>query len=596
MDMKNYLENRGFNEDIQKEFGLEPRDKNIFISYYDINGELLYKRTNWPNKDDPRHKGQKYISPPTDRLPEGHQVLFNLNKLGHITDTLLIIEGEYNCISAWYMGYYGLGAPGQTTRLQEHHLKPIPDTIKKIIVLYDDLKFATERAKEILRYFDYDKEVYIAKYPEEYRKDGKKKDANDYFREGLTIDFKAIMNVADRYMADQLTSPGIKVKIPDNDFIAAYKKYTSEISDAPGKYQELMALSIISTVLSRQVYMPWFNDSKLYPNLYIVLIGKSTIMRKSESISSAIKMIRIVNDERIFPSQFTQEAFFGLLQDKPVGVISWPEFGGFLAGASKSYMAGTKSFLTELYDCPDIIEKKLVSEGYRIEDPCINIITGTTIQYFKDWLNDSDTFGGFYGRFIYMPCEPKDKNGYFPNPLEEQPTGKKNKLLNHINTISKIEGSFKQSEEAKVLLTRWLILNNKEVENFDDEDRRASFYGRYDAYLRKFAMLYEISESGTLVISKTAALRAIKMMNILKEALAQLIREHFAFTKEEKDIQKIFNIIKTAGNIRRDKLLQNSHMTSKQLNEVLSTLIQSNVIASYTIGEGNKPAREYKAI
>jgi len=71
--------------------------------------------------------------------------------------------------------------------------------------------------------------------------------------------------------------------------------------------------------------MPWFNDSFLYPNLYIVLIGKSTIMRKSESINLAVKMIRTINNDRIFPSQFTQEALFGLLQDKPVRVISWAE-------------------------------------------------------------------------------------------------------------------------------------------------------------------------------------------------------------------------------------------------------------------------------
>ena len=584
--MKEYLEKRGFDEEIIKEWKLEPGNNEVLINYLDSNGNLLYKRKNRPGKE------PKYISPSSDKMPDGHSSLYGLNMLKDVKDKLLLIEGEYNCISAWYMGHYALGVPGQVMSLKEYHLKDIPDTVKKITILYDDPKFATERAKEILKYYDYDKKVYIAKYPDS-------KDANDYLIEGRTIDFKAIVNTADRYLEDQSKSPDIKVKIPTGDFVESYKEYTTAITDAPAKYQELMALSIIATVLGRQVYIPWFNDSFLYPNLYIVLLGKSTVMRKSESISQAIKLIRTINNDRIFPSQFTQEALFGLLQDKPVGIISWAELGGFLAGASKSYMAGTKSFLTELYDCPNILEKKLVSDSYQIENPCINIISGTTIQYFKDWINESDTFGGFYGRFLYMPCTPKDKNGYMPNPLEVQPTEKKLALIDQLKEISEIEGAFKLSEEAKVRLTWWLIKNNEEMENFDDTDRRQSFYGRYDAYLRKFAMLYEISanKKGELIISETSVLRAIKMMNILKEALNKLIGEHFAFTQAEKDLQKVLNIIKEKDDpIPRAILTHRSHMTKKQLNEVLDTLIQSDSIKVIFAGEGRKKTILYSMV
>jgi len=580
--MKKYLESRGFDDTIQEEWKLEPKDKEILINYLDPEGKKLYTKINYPGGE------PKYKNPSSKYLPNGHMDLYGYQMLKYINDSLLLIEGEYNCISSWIMGRPALGVSGQTGSFKEYHLKYIPQSVKKIIILYDNPKHAIERAKEILKFYDYDIDVRVAKYP-----DGK--DANDYLKEGRTIDFQIITNMAEPFIESRIKSTDIKTYIPENDFVESYKRYTKKISDAPAKYQELIALSIVSTLLSRQVYMPWFNDSYLYPNLYIVLIGKSTVMRKSESISSAIKIIRNITPDRVFPSQFTQEALFGLLEDKPVGIIGWSEFGGFLAGATKSYMAGTKSFLTELYDCPDIIEKKLVGESYTIENPYINILSGTTINYFKEWITETDTFGGFYGRFLYMPCIPKDKNGYMVDPLEDQHTAEKNKLMLYLKEISKIKGKFTQSEESKYWLDKWLIDNNKELENFDDTDRRQSFYGRFDAYIRKLAMLYEISASGNLVISGDSAKRAIRMMNILKESLNQLIGENFAFTEEERNLQKVLKVIKEYGEpMSRKSLTLKTRIYAENLDKIVKTLIQSGEITAYSSGKGVKRATFYR--
>jgi hypothetical protein len=61
-------------------------------------------------------------------------------------------------------------------------------------------------------------------------------------------------------------------------------------------------------------------------------------------------------------------------------------------------------------------------------------------------------------------------------------------------------------------------------------------------------------------------------------------------------MQKVLNLIKTEGTLKRDKLLQYSHMTAKQLDEVLTTLVQSNRISAFNIEEGQRRARAYKVI
>jgi len=578
--MKEYLRQRGFDEEIIKAWKLEPGTDEVKINYLDPEGKLLYTRRNRPRKE------PKYISPSSDKMPGGHSWLYGLHMLKYVTDTLLLIEGEYNCISAWIMGHYALGVPGQVMSLKDYHLKDIPDTVKKIIILYDDPKFATERAREILKYFDYEMKVYIATYP-----DGK--DANDYLKEGLAIDFKAIINIADRYLEDQLKSPDLKVKIPDNDFIEAYKDYAGQITDAPEKYHELLALSIIATVLGRQVYLKYgvFN---LYPNLYIVLLGKSTVMRKTACLNLAKHIIRKFNNGLILPNDFTPEGLFNLLNDKPAGLISWSEFGAFLINAStKSYQAGLKEFITEAYDCPDLLNKRLSGKEYSINNICLNITTASTIHWFTDRINESDTLGGFLGRFIYMPCKAEDKNGWYYMPQPES-MALSNKLVIDIKTISELKGEFKISEEAKTIQIKWLRSHENELEMLEDSKGIIGFYARLSDYLLKFAMLYEISGNRTLEISEGSMLRAVKMVNQLKKSIDELMSDHIAFTKEAKDMQKVLNLIKAGGTIRRDRLLQNSNMTAKQLDEVLSTLIQSNRIIAFNVGEGQRRARAYK--
>lgn len=577
-----YLEKRGFSEEIIKDWYLVPGTNEILINYLDPNGKLLYKRRNRPGKK------PKYISPPIKKMPGEHSSLYGLHMLKHVTDTLLLIEGEYNCISAWIMGYSALGVPGQAMKLKDYHLKYIPDTVKKIIILFDEPKLAETRAKEILEYFDFRIEVCIARYPDN-------KDANDYLIDDLHLEFKAIINIADRYFWDRLRSANFKVEIPEDDFVESYcNDYACVASDAPKAYEELMALAVIATILNRNVFLERgiFN---LYPNLFIVLIGKSYIMRKTECLSMVKHLVMKINKKLIFPYEFTPEGLFNMLIDRPSGLIIWSEFGGFLASTFKTYQAGIKEFLTEAYSCPDFMIKRLSSKEYEIKNIYLNIITASTLHWFNKNIVEADIFGGFLGRFIYIPCEYKEKDRWYPDP--NLPNKKVfNNLVLRLKRISDIKGKMTLSEEAKLIRMKWLRKHEDEIAGLDDSTGLSGFYGRLSDYLLKFAMLYEISGSNSnlMIISENSIMRAVKLVNWLKQSLYELMGEHIAFTKEAKDIQKILNLIKAEKTIKRDRLLQNSHMIAKQLDEVLSTLIQSNRIAEVYIKEGQREARAYK--
>lgn len=582
-EVLNYLEKRGFDDEIIKEWKLELDTNEVLINYLDPAGNLLYTRRNRPGQD------PKYLSPSTDKMPGNHSWLYGLDHLNYIKDSLLLIEGEFNLIASYYMGFYGLAVAGQTMGLKDYHLKDIPKTVKKIIILYDDPKFAEARAQEILKYYDYKMEVYIAKYPD-------KRDANDYLKEGLTEDFKAIMNVADRYFGDKLQSASIKVEIPGNDFIDSYcNSYACQISDAPKKYQELMAMSVISTVLNRKIYLG-YGVYNLYPNLYVVLLGKSTIMRKSNSLNMAKYIIKRFNEKLILPSDFTPEGLFNLLTENSSGIISWSEFGGFLVNANaKTYQAGIKEFLTESYDCPEKINKRLSNNEFAINNIYLNIITASTIDWFTENIAQRDIFGGFLGRFIYIPCAPADKDKWYPMP---HPADQKiiNMLLSRLKTMSNLSGEMKLTEEAKVIQIKWLKRHEEDIACQNDSKGITGFYSRLSDYLLKFAMLYEISATGTLNISENAILRAVKLVNWLKESLSNLINKHIEFTKEGKEINKVLQVIEEKGTIPRSILLRNSNLSAKKLDEIIITLIQSDQVKVTFIQESRKKITAYQSV
>ncbi|GAJ13353.1 unnamed protein product, partial [marine sediment metagenome] len=70
--MKEYLKQRGFEDEIIKEWKLEPDTNEVRINYLDSKGSLLYKRRNRPGKE------PKYISPSSDKMPGGHSSLYGL--------------------------------------------------------------------------------------------------------------------------------------------------------------------------------------------------------------------------------------------------------------------------------------------------------------------------------------------------------------------------------------------------------------------------------------------------------------------------------------------------------------------------------------
>lgn len=192
-----------------------------------------------------------------------------------------------------------------------------------------------------------------------------------------------------------------------------------------------------------------------------------------------------------------------------------------------------KEFLTEAYDCPNEQRKRLAGKEYVIKEICLNIITATTLHWFTDRINESDTLGGFLGRLVYMPCKSEDQGTWYYKQQPE-PVGLRQQLVNDMKEISVLNGDFKISDEAETLLIKWLRRHEDEIEGLDDSKGLIGFYARLSDYLMKFAMLYEISSNKSLdlEISEESMQRAMNLVSSLKKHINVLLNDNISFTKE----------------------------------------------------------------
>ena len=139
--------------------------------------------------------------------------------------------------------------------------------------------------------------------------------------------------------------------IPARGLLADYLAYASPMTAAPQQYHLFTGLVLLSALLGNRVSIP-FGPQALMPNLYVVLIGRSTFSRKTTSIAIAQRVLRHFEGTQVLPSEFSPEAFLEKLANAPAGLLVYPEFSRALAAFRRDYMAGMVERLTELYDCP----------------------------------------------------------------------------------------------------------------------------------------------------------------------------------------------------------------------------------------------------
>ncbi|MDD2332272.1 MAG: DUF3987 domain-containing protein, partial [Candidatus Cloacimonetes bacterium] len=236
-----------------------------------------------------------------------------------------------------------------------------------------------------------------------------------------------------------------------------YLAQCDTITDACSGAKLSAVLPVIVCNIGNRVYM-MNNSSRLYCNVWSMIIGPSSISRKTTVIRLAKNLIDPWEESlteleieeylksTLLMTDVTMAKFLQMLSLNPNRLFMQSEVSAWLKTMNRNWNSGMKQALTDLYDG---VDKDIVNMDRceRIRKPAFSIVAGTTEGWFMDELkSNADQQSGFLQRFIYCFIREVDLQNIDLSYREASDNGKA--LRNYDKMLSafrSIPGTYKLS-------------------------------------------------------------------------------------------------------------------------------------------------------
>lgn len=372
------------------------------------------------------------------------------------------------------------------------------------------------------------------------------------------------------------------------DLIGQVIDETEEI-ESPKSYFYWSTLAAISAVLKKSVWFD-FHAHKIYPNLYVLLIGKSGL-RKGAPIAFAKRLIHSVANTRLVTGRNTIEAITkelsmayrggtngsGPQYSDGAAFIASPEIATLLYENPAAHQIITDWYDTDAHE-PHGWPNTLKSNKEHIKDICITFIGASNLTNLHDSLPASVYAGGLIGRF----CVVYEEKRRVKNSLIHAPK----KLINlsahsaYLRQVATLKGSFGwDGGEYGPVANKFNDWYNKlEPEKSSDKTGSAE---RLHIKVIKTAMCIAIAHDMRMVITDADLEEAITACVHTSPNILQPQGK----SEDGAAIQLLMGeLVATPGNRITDTQFLNRHngdVSSIDLDRICQTLVRANAIKMY---------------
>ena len=227
------------------------------------------------------------------------------------------------------------------------------------------------------------------------------------------------------YKKPIISMPILMEKQHSLTFVDEYREWASLVTDAIPDYHNLCILIALSAIVSGSVKLDT-GFGQFTPNLWGMLIGDSTITRKTTAMRLVLDFLLTMDKEWFIASDGTAEGLLNGLAARPhkTSIFHRDEVSGlFDSMGRKDYMAGMQETLTALYDSPQIYTKKLAKQTIIVERPAFVMLCGGVPGRIIECVDDEFIYSGFLPRFLISWGEAVfDENTYKPMGPADQST------------------------------------------------------------------------------------------------------------------------------------------------------------------------------
>lgn len=404
------------------------------------------------------------------------------------------------------------------------------------------------------------------------------------------------------------------IKTLGEGFLEHYVAYASAHTDAPIEYHLGCGFGLMSSVVGRRAIEPLFRS---YPNLWILLLGPTTIFRKTTSLRIANRLLRKFAPESLIASDFSPQSLLGAVAEQQGGpaVFFRDETSGlFRAITRHGYMAGMSEILIKLFD-GDPCSRKLRKEEINVEAPYLVWFGGAVTEKLLGAVGEEEIFSGLMVRFILInplgkgPFKPltyaSSEEAWQEEDLLSRLSGIKDKLQTPWSLA--LGNGFFQGDEPY-----YFVLRQEALKRFNHYIRKLEGEALGDPIVEKIN-----SRTGPLALKLMMLLacdhwqkcghqlNAVFVgLDILLKALyyAELFRIHavrtlsqVGDTSRERSYDRIVAFIKTHPGTPRGKLMRRFKLNAREMTEVRQTLIERGLILirSQRTGSRGREAEVY---
>lgn len=386
------------------------------------------------------------------------------------------------------------------------------------------------------------------------------------------------------------------------DWLSSYLAYAQD-EFCPPKFHFWTGVSVLATAMERKVWVDRETFS-LYPNLYVMLIGKPGVGKSSASnigVNEFLKRLKYGAQTSInFLATKSSQA--GFLEQAAL----WREFhyqGRAISHASSFLYASeaSNSFteimgggaiqndLVELYDCPPHLSKKLVNKPELIiQNGCCNFLACSTFSFLKDLIPERHAAGGFASRLLYVV----QRDLFVRKPswsTQGRDTALQQKLLEDLVDIHTLCGEMEPTEEFTSVYEKWFPKHDFETQNLPSE-RMQLFKARKHTNLLKIAMICSVAESSALRLELRHWDRALDMYADLEKDLRYIVESSLDKTEHKSIYYRAMRTIEEAGQAvpvsAMTEALHKQGFPPGQFGPVLTSLVNSGDIQLIAIQSG----------
>lgn len=448
-----------------------------------------------------------------------------------------------------------------------------------------------------------------------YKRDGRP--INHLWREILKADLqqKKILGLfgdfTPLHMPQLLTEQ--ESDIVGNSIIHEYMEWAGKATDAVPEYHELACAMLLSSLMASGLHIK-VDWGKIVPNLWGLLLGDTTLTRKTTAADMAMDFLIDIDPDIIVASDGSPEGILTAVSHRPkmTSVFYRDEVAGLFEMMQKrEYLAGIHETFTKMYDVPKHWPKQLRKETIILQEPVFIFFGAGILDKAYSLVSEQFVTSGFIPRFLvvtgYVDLDRVKPTG----PPKQQNTDKRNDLkalFQHLhNTYSETtvevqagNTSFEIEREIEAQLTddAWtkaVEVEQKLVKHAYDSDYRSlaspTFQRMYFSML-KLAVLFaaarqEPTEQSTIQVTKTDIIESTYFIQKWGRHMVELLK-HAGRNPDELKLSAVYRTIENHPGILRGEIMQRHHLYSTVMDQLQRTLVDRLMIRAEKKGRGFK--------